>query len=411
MNNIVLNENKEEYPCVFLPSLVIDHIFSGYSEEAICRQLNVELPKKENKVKEKVNLDYRLHTFLTLSRDRSVELKTILNLDYNSIHDDLETYVFSLGNYELPIKPKMHSESKVYYRDYNEIIENTLRSLILIPIIGFFTYMALGILVNPFLSFEEWRNFPIMKTVTITSLVIYFFGYAYGISKGMLKKKVRFEKTLLEKGERMKLLDNYKKEVKTIVKKYNRNYDKRLKEIKYVLESNSESAEIDILKERISEESKVGLRNIPNPQRGKSELFFLKHLYEVFERNVFIDYAPDVGNNPFQPDFIVRDNDLGLHLDIEIDEPYSLVDGKTIHHDRTKDGERNTFFNNLNWGVIRFTEKQILKSPKKCVKLIQDTLEAVRKRKDFVKHDIEKEIFWTHEEALLMKLNNYRSSY
>lgn len=69
--------------------------------------------------------------------------------------------------------------------------------------------------------------------------------------------------------------------------------------------------------------------------------------------------------------------DYDFYIDIEIDEPYSLIDGTIMHHDRTKNEERNLFFNEINWGIIRFTEKQIVETPAQCCSLINEVFNSV----------------------------------
>src|SRR5690606_17534799 len=69
------------------------------------------------------------------------------------------------------------------------------------------------------------------------------------------------------------------------------------------------------------------------------------------------------------------------------------------------------YFLNLNWGVIRFAEQQIIQYPQECVQLIESVLNGLRNKDasrslpvPFVKK-------WTYEEALIMISLNFRELY
>lgn len=226
-----------------------------------------------------------------------------------------------------------------------------------------------------------------------------------------LKKKIKIERTLLDEEKRKFLLDDYKIAVKNILKQYEKDFEAEWKLFEQDFNQKTSLANNGILKDRLNRLNEISLVDNRSNIKGKSELTFLKYLYEEFGRNIFTDYSPNTGRNPFQPDFILFDPEINFYIDIEIDEPYSLLDGTTIHHDRTKDEERNSFFNQLNWGIIRFTEKQVTETPDKCCLLIKEVLHSIKNQKEYIEHSINIESFWTHEEALIMKINDYRNSY
>ena len=410
MKTIFLDKNKEEYPYIYLPDIVISHIKKGYSESEKLAFLKLEKPRRKTTVRQKTHF-ISLYSSIYDIKEKEVKLETLLNLGYESINENLENYTYFIDKYELPKKPLLHSIKEIEYNDYEELFQYIFKSLILIPIIGFVLYLILAIFGPIFISFEERRELPLFKYLSIVSVGVYLVFITYGLSNGLLKKRKKIERKLFDWSTRKNLLDNYKKRVKTIVNTYNQEFEKEFKAFRQELEQKSKSAETGILKNNIEQDDEIGLVNVTNSQKGKSEILFLEHLYNEFGRKVLIDYSPDIGKNPFQPDFILIDKKTGLYFDIEIDEPYSLINGKTIHHNRTKDTERNSFFNRINWGVIRFTEKQIVESPIKCVSLIKETLKAIHNRNEYINHEIEIENFWTHEEALIMKMNDYRNSY
>ncbi|WP_282068468.1 hypothetical protein [Olleya namhaensis] len=52
-----------------------------------------------------------------------------------------------------------------------------------------------------------------------------------------------------------------------------------------------------------------------------------------------------------------------------------------------------------------------MESQIKCINFIKDSLNAIHDRKEYIIHEIEIEDFWIHEEALIMKMNDFRNSY
>ena len=66
-----------------------------------------------------------------------------------------------------------------------------------------------------------------------------------------------------------------------------------------------------------------------------------------------------------------------VHIDIEIDEPYS-VNNEPIHYiECDNDQKRNKYFIDHGWIVIRFSERQITLYPKGCLKIVEDVLSSI----------------------------------
>ena len=112
----------------------------------------------------------------------------------------------------------------------------------------------------------------------------------------------------------------------------------------------------------------------PTPVRGRSEAFFLPYLRQHFGQDSILTNCRVPVEDPrrraawYYPDFVYRDAS-GLHIDIEIDEPYSLATGEPIHC-RGQDDYRNGFFIGKHWLVVRFTEEQVLTQPLLCCQLL-----------------------------------------
>lgn len=76
----------------------------------------------------------------------------------------------------------------------------------------------------------------------------------------------------------------------------------------------------------------------------------------------------------FQLDIVLYHKESGMFFDIEIDEPYTLEEGKPIHcYDFVEDYNENRdsiLTENHTWIVIRFSEEQVIRFPELCTKFI-----------------------------------------
>lgn len=113
--------------------------------------------------------------------------------------------------------------------------------------------------------------------------------------------------------------------------------------------------------------------------------------------------------NYYYPDFVVKGKHNNIIIDVEIDEPYN-IQGDPIHYD---DNIRNSLFLFWGWGVIRFSEEQIVRWPDYCYKVIKDYYHAILDKKcydnfDFTQHELPR---WDKEMAEKYFQNKYRNTY
>ncbi|OBR38144.1 hypothetical protein A9200_18165 [Maribacter hydrothermalis] len=398
---MIFNSQEKEYPSIFLPKRIKEFIENGFTDTELREGLGFQKPKKETFVKPKYHSFYK---------PLQLKIHDLLVFNDESIHKDLENHDFYLGEYLLPRKPSFYYTTEVEYKALGFKTDEFLKnSFIIILVLHFIIFLASSVLLPIFFDFEQRRNISVFAIVSIASFGIYFaFLFLLFVRNkfSIYVSKTREELTFKEKYRRTDLLRNYNAKIQAIIDLQEQDFQTKNQEFS----KERCVRELDLLKQRNGNDT-LNLVDNRNSKKGKSELMFLKYLYDEFGKNVLTDYSPNIGKNPFQPDFIVYDDDIDFHIDIEIDEPYSFDTGDTIHHDRTKDAKRNLFFNEINWGVIRFSEKQIVTEPKKCCQLIQNTLKAIKGKQNYIEHTITKEPFWSHEEALIMKLNDYRNRY
>ncbi|MEG3926157.1 hypothetical protein [Microcoleus sp. T3_D1] len=156
-------------------------------------------------------------------------------------------------------------------------------------------------------------------------------------------------------------------------------------------------------------------------QQGVSEKQFFIYLCRYFSG--FYDFCmggefPIPGTSfRYTADFILVHQPTGLAIDIEIDEPYEGRTGKPHHCvDRNKDNQRNQFFLERNWVVIRFSELQVVKYPDSCCKAIARVVsEITGDYRGLVQLQNVKELLpqkqWKVKEAVYMAKAKFRNSY
>jgi len=156
-------------------------------------------------------------------------------------------------------------------------------------------------------------------------------------------------------------------------------------------------------------------------QQGVSEKQFFVYLCRYFSG--FYNFCmggefPIPGTSfRYTADFILVHQPTGLAIDIEIDEPYEGRTGKPHHCiDRGKDNQRNQFFLERNWVVIRFSELQVVKYPDSCCKAIARVISQINgDYKGLVQlknvPDLLPHKQWTVKEATYMAKTKFRKSY
>lgn len=292
-------------------------------------------------------------------------------------------------------EPHFPDSYKYVSKEKTEYKGNTWVAITSIPMVAFFIFMFF---------------FTIGKGVFILSIVFLIAAIVTGRNLGNFKTQKINVKVYLPKDEYNLLIADYNKTKKEITNK-NRELENIYIKEKEKIESDIQSSKKHIAINEYYKFLKPQLKtekNLENIKRGKSELMFLDKLYNKFGNQIKVDLIPDIDSNFYYPDFTLICNKTGLHIDIEIDEPYTLLDKTPIHHTESNDDERNRFFLNKNWIVIRFTENQIIKHSNECIELIDNVIIALQNKSELIDHNVPLELRWSYEEALVMSFNNVR---
>ena len=228
---------------------------------------------------------------------------------------------------------------------------------------------------------------------------------------------IKYIKVDRDPEELKKLEHTYEKELR----EYNLEYEKCNEEYQLELanyESNILNNKNSIRKKLYYQKLKPlvrATRGKPSPKRGLAELKFLEKINSELNGLIFIDMVPQFEWNnskeAYNPDFTLICEKTGLHIDIEIDEPYTLKDKTPIHFIGGKDDRRNQFFLENNWCIVRFTERQTIQETSECIKTIKMVYENLLEMKTYYSTGLRIESRWTYEESFIMQNKKYRDKY
>lgn len=156
-----------------------------------------------------------------------------------------------------------------------------------------------------------------------------------------------------------------------------------------------------------------------NNRKGyKEEVFYdaiRTHFYNDFNVLDNAMLAIGEGTNPYEPDIaMVSKGKKNIFIDIEIDEPYAGVSRK-LTHCYPEDKNRDNYFVDRGWFVIRFSEYQVHHQIEECLHEIANVITAidVNLRNEKLSHYIfiDKENCWNEAQAQRWENINYRENY
>ena len=108
-------------------------------------------------------------------------------------------------------------------------------------------------------------------------------------------------------------------------------------------------------------------------------------------------------------------NGCSCPIDIEIDEPYDFQTRKEIHYIGCGNEERNKFFVQNDWFVLRFSENQIKNHLFECVDIVKALIHFIECGDTSKLNEIESIIIhiqeprWSKEKSRMLAIENYRT--
>lgn len=155
-------------------------------------------------------------------------------------------------------------------------------------------------------------------------------------------------------------------------------------------------------------------------RRGFKEESFQKSIEEYFGNEFLIsgNLRLNTGKEtrPFEPDIaIIGKLNKKLKIDIEIDEPYAAITRQPIHC-IGDDINRDLYFTDRGWIVIRFSEYQVHLHEKKCLKFIAEIIKLVIAKYEIPESlmnesPLQFENLWDVVQAQKWEKINYRENY
>ena len=113
-----------------------------------------------------------------------------------------------------------------------------------------------------------------------------------------------------------------------------------------------------------------------NCKRGPGELWLALWIKKHGVKGFYDNLALPAGGHRYEPDLAYIDQQRGIFIDIENDEPYTM--GKRLPtHVIGKDDLRNGLVKKAGWIVLRFSEKQCISSPARVVRTVMDVVRSI----------------------------------
>lgn len=272
------------------------------------------------------------------------------------------------------------------------------------------------------LFFVFWNSYPLANILAYISFIIILFGFKCIFGQPLIyfkhqkDDKIRFKESVdfyngclirhntVDVPNYPRKVNNWKSEIVRIAKPdYVKKY--QLDSVKAVLGRSGipvQHPKKDEIKKGAFEgsASEFLLRNFP----GK-----------VYIGGTAKNDKGEVGRWTPLPDFVVHDKNIGYNLVIEIDEPYDLQYGYPIHCSET-DNERDNYFLQQNWLVLRFAEIQWVQQPEYCCDYIakfinEATLGLSELTVSGAFRNINHVKCWNKDEALEMEAAGTREAY
>lgn len=320
-----------------------------------------------------------------------------------------------------PLEPDKPTPIEKLPPKYSELLDNLTGVGIFLVL--FFIALGIGNLVND--------DFAWFLFLTFIGFIVFF----YKLIKSVIELK-NYQKKFDEHREREKryevAVSSYEKAYPLYLREKEK-YDELMSTLNttHAICEYQLKLRQDYLKEKKSKDRHRWFFDFEGPVKntkiGRGEFFFRDFLLKAKEKQLipedfefYFDTIVEVSSlsitskvSFFFPDVLVL-TPRGLMIDIEIDEPYSSDSKKPIHciHSvNNRDSSRNRYFTRYNCNVVRFSERQIIKYPETCLKIILsfDDIAGMPREINLPTDFIEKS--WDEKDAIKMAESNYRETY
>ena len=152
-----------------------------------------------------------------------------------------------------------------------------------------------------------------------------------------------------------------------------------------------------------------------NCKKGPGEqwlaLWLMRHRIKGFYDNL----ALRTRGHRYEPDLAYIDEQRGIYIDIENDEPYTLGKRKPTHY-LGKDDQRNRDITSSGWIVLRFSEKQLIDTPARVARTVMDLVRSISPDVEMPRvlqnvQPVDTDPRWDYDTACQHAKSSYRDSY
>lgn len=363
--------------------------FVKHLEEEKLRKKNYEERELLKKNNADSTITFNIEYFISIAKEISIDLTIPIKPQY-------------------PFKPQKTKIDKTYSKDFKSI-----------SLLGVSFIFAI---VSTVLFFVFWeKNDGIVGFLMLISIFIFLYSFFF---EDIFKKDFWLFETQIDVKYTEKEIEireskeneyyqrNFEIYQNTLLPKYEKEfkaYENKIEEQQIRFNNSFPLIVKNIWLHEII--SKTGYQKTNNaPQRGALENNLFASLMKLYPEYIKVDTVV----NYYYPDMTLDINGK-VFIDIEIDEPYDYKTKIETHYIGSKDDERNNWFVQNNWFVLRFSEFQIKNNLTKCIDIVNEVVQFTLTGNTihFVNlNNLTKEIqmpLWSKEEARLMAINNYRS--
>lgn len=152
-----------------------------------------------------------------------------------------------------------------------------------------------------------------------------------------------------------------------------------------------------------------------NCKKGPGEQWLALWIWSHKIKGFYDNLALTSRGHRYEPDLAYIDEQRGIYIDIENDEPYTL--GKrTPTHYLGKDDQRNNDVIAAGWIVLRFSEKQCINSPARVARTVMDVVRSIAPEVEMPRvlqnvQPVDTDPRWDLDTARQRAKSRYRDSY
>lgn len=150
-------------------------------------------------------------------------------------------------------------------------------------------------------------------------------------------------------------------------------------------------------------------------KRGPGELWLALWIKWHSIKSFYDNLALRTGGHRYEPDLAYIDEQRGIFIDIENDEPYTM--GRRMPtHIIGSDDQRNGLITAAGWIVLRFSDRQCVATPARVVRMVMDVVRSIDPSVEMPRalrdvQPVEPDERWNRNEAQRLIRSHYRDSY